>query len=47
MKFVHLSAVLQIDGTSLVFAEGSGSPAVGGNVLMVIYSVYVEAWRQM
>jgi hypothetical protein len=44
MRFVHLSAVLQIDGTRFVFAEGSGSPAVGGNVLMVIYSIYIEAW---
>jgi len=44
MRFVHLSAVLQIDGTFLVFAEGSGSPAVGGNLLMVIYFVCVEAW---
>lgn len=44
MKSVHLSAVLQIDGNSLVYAEGSGSPAVGGNVVMAIYSVYVEAW---
>lgn len=44
MRFVHLSAVLQINGACLVFAEGSGSPTVGGNVVMVIYSVYVEAW---
>jgi hypothetical protein len=36
--------LLQINGTCLVFAEGSGGPAVGGNVVMVIYSVYVEAW---
>jgi hypothetical protein len=44
VRSVHLSAVLQIDGNSLVFAECSGSPAAGGNVVMVIYSVYIEAW---
>jgi hypothetical protein len=32
--------VLQIGGSSLVFAEGGGSPAVGGNVVMAIYYLY-------